>query len=46
VHKLHKKISDKIARNNANYELRADVKDKLKTFNVVKKLHACSADPF
>ena len=42
------KISDKIARNNANYELRAYVKNILKTFNVgdVKKLHACSADPF
>jgi len=45
VYELHKKIIDKIARNNANYDLRADVKN----FNggeAVKKLHACSANPF
>ena len=49
AHELHKKISDKIARNNANYELRADVRKRLKTFNVgdvVKKLHVSSVDPF
>ena len=48
VHELHEKINDKVAQNNANYMLRADVKNKLKTFNVcdVNKLHACSADSF
>ena len=48
VHELHKEISDKIALNNSNYELRADIRNKLKTFNVgdVKKLHASNVDPF
>ena len=33
---------------NANCKLQADVQNILKTFNVgdVKKLHACSVDPF
>jgi len=40
MHKLHK-INDKIARN-TNYELRADIKNTLKTFTVgdIKKV-AC-----
>jgi len=49
VHELHQKINDKIAQNNVNYELQTDARNKLKTFNVgeiVKRLHACSADPF
>jgi len=48
MHELHKKISDKVAQNNINYKLRADIKNKLKTFNFsgVKKFHAYSADPF
>jgi len=49
MHELLKEISDKIARNNANYELRADVRNILNFFNageVVKKLNACSANIF
>ena len=49
VHELYKKISDKVAKNNANHEMQADDRNKLKTFNVgdiVKQLHAYSADPF
>jgi len=34
VHELHEKINNKVAQNNANYKLRADVRNKLKTFNV------------
>jgi len=43
VHKLHKKISDKVNQNNANYNLRADVRNNV---GDVKKLHSCTADPF
>ena len=32
MHKLHKKISNKIAESNANYKLRADVRNILRTF--------------
>ena len=48
MHEVHKKISDRIAQNNVHYKLRADVRIRLKTFNVgdVKKLHACNDDPF
>jgi len=49
VHEFHKQISDKIALNNANNVLRADVRNILETFNVgevVKKLHSRSAEPF
>jgi len=34
VHELHKEISDKIAQNNAHYKLQANVRKRLKTFNV------------
>ena len=34
MHELHKEINDKIAQNNANYKLRADVRKRLKLFNV------------
>jgi len=49
MHELQEKINDKVAQNNVNHEMRADDRNKLKTFNigdVVKQLHACSADPF
>ena len=48
MHELHEEISNKVAQNNANYTLRTDVWNKLKTFNNgdVNKLHACSNDPF
>ena len=48
LHELHKEISDEAAQTNANYKLRAAVRNILKTPNVgdVKKLHACSADLF
>jgi len=34
VHNLHKKVINKIAQSNANYKLWADVRKRLKTFNV------------
>ena len=40
VHKLYKKINDKITRNNANCKLRMDVRKRYKTFNVDDDLHA------
>jgi len=48
VHELHKETSGKIVQNNTNYKLRADVRKRLKTFNVgaVKKLYAHSASLF
>jgi len=46
AHKLHKKISDKITQNNANYKLRIDVRKWFKTFNVGDDLHACINGPF
>ena len=49
MHELHKKISDKVAQNNANYMLRANVRNRFKTFNigdVINKLHAYNAAPF
>ena len=48
VHTSHEEISDKIAQNNANHEIRADDKNRLNTFNIgdVQKFHACSSDPF
>ena len=48
MHELYKEVNDKISQNNANYELRADVRNIL-TFNVneiVKRLHSCSANSF
>ena len=33
-HELHKEVMDKIAQNNANYEIQIDIRKKLKTFNV------------
>ena len=48
AHELHKRISDKVAHDNANYKLRADIEKQFKTINddVVKQLHVCSAGPF
>ena len=49
MYKRHNEISDKIAQNNATHDLRVDVRNRLKTFNVgdiVLKLHACSSDLF
>ena len=49
VHESHEVISDKLAQNNANHEMRVDDTNRLKTFNVgniVKQLHICSANPF
>jgi len=37
---------DKIAQNNANYEIRIDIRKLFKTFNVDVILLACSSDPF
>jgi len=34
VHDLHKEVIDKIAQSNAKYKLRADVRKRLKIFNV------------
>jgi len=34
VHDLHKKVMDKIVQSNTNYKLRADIRKRLKTFNV------------
>jgi len=42
MHKLLKKINDKITQNNTNYKLRIDVRKWFKTFNVGNDLHACS----
>ena len=33
-HDLHKEVMDKIAQNNANYEIRIDIRKLFKTFNV------------
>ena len=44
LHELHTKINDMITQNNVNCKLRADVRKKLRTFNVgggVKKI-ACA----
>jgi len=34
VHDLHKEVMNKLAQSNANYKLRADVRKRLKTFNI------------
>ena len=34
MHTLHKDISDEIEHSNTNYKLRADIRKKIKTFNV------------
>ena len=34
VRDLHKKVMDKIVQSNTNYKLRADIRKRLKTFNV------------
>jgi len=39
VHKLHKEINDKMAKNNANYKLWIDIRKRFKTFNVGNDLH-------
>jgi len=46
VGESHENIGDKVAQN--NHEMRADDRNRLKTFNVgvLKQLHACSTDPF
>ena len=48
MHESHEEISDRVAENNANHEMRANDRNRLKTFNDddVTQLHACSADPF
>ena len=49
MHESHEKISNIVARNNGNHEMQADHRNILKTFNIgdiVKQLHACSADSF
>jgi len=49
VHELHIEVSDRIAQNNANYKLWADISKRFKNFNVgdvIKELHDCSAAPF
>jgi len=35
VNDLHREVMDKIVQSNANYKQRADVRKRLKTFNVV-----------
>jgi len=41
MHKLHKKIGDKVAQNNVNYKLRVDIRNRLKTFNISGVVKSC-----
>jgi len=46
-HNLHKEVMNKIAQNNANYDIRIDIRKLFKTFNIGDViLLACSTDPF
>ena len=45
-HDLHKEVMNKIAQNNANYEIRIDIKKIVKIFNIGDViLLACIIDP-
>ena len=46
VHKLHIKINDRMAKNDAKYNLWIDIRKQFKTFSVGNDLHACITDPF
>ena len=47
VHKLHKKVNNKMVQSNVNYKLRIDNRKQFKIFNVGDVvLHAYSIDPF
>jgi len=47
VHKLHKKVNNKMIQSNADFKLRINNRKRLKIFNVGDVvLHACITDPF